>query len=193
MFGAAAWPLLAAFQELKVNAGRGDVSVWYPDSHNSAASYPLVVLLPGYSDSYPSYTRHFGLQQRIDTDGLIQVMALGRFDAFNHQYWMAWGDWTGTCNPAASYTYSYWYGGEDRTPDSVWSLALQYCGGADDDVLYLRSLISEVQSHLQVDASAISVLGQSNGVSCRLDTFPKICLPPIALPPYCVSTYSMVT
>ena len=149
-----------------VDAGRGAVTIELPDSYeaSSSTSHPLVVYLHGYGHyagnvygSDPGEFNHrFGLTDQIDSRGLLVAWARGRTDAFGVPYWMAYGDWTGSCD-AADYAYD--------TPEEAWDLALQYCGGADDDVDYLRALVSAIATRFRVDASRVFALGHSNGAA----------------------------
>ena len=127
----------------------------------------LVVLLPGYGDGYPSYTDQFGLGTQLDlyAGRFIQLLALGRTDTFGHQYWMAWGDWVGSCHPNA--TYSYFYDGleDELTPNEAWELALQHCGPSRADVDYIRALVAATNASYNVDPGKIFALGQSNGAA----------------------------
>ena len=69
---------------------------------------------------------------------------------------MAFGDWTGSCSSE-----EYAYDG----PEEAWDLALQYCGGPDDDVDYLVELVAAVSSAYSVDAARVTALGHSNGAA----------------------------
>mmetsp|Transcript_63175 Transcript_63175/g.105090 ORF Transcript_63175/g.105090 Transcript_63175/m.105090 type:complete len:420 (+) Transcript_63175:75-1334(+) len=158
-----------ALQIETVDAGRGPVEVQLPDSYDSSQNHALVVLLPGYGDDHPGFADQFGLGSQLNSyDGrFIQLLARGRTDMFGNQYWMAWGNWVGSCNPDASYSYAYWYDSpaDEFTADEAWARALQYCGTSDADVLYIRALVAKAVAAYAIDQRKIFALGQSNGAA----------------------------
>ena len=43
------------------------------------------------------------------------------------------------------------------------SQALDHCSGADDDVTYIRSIVTQLSAIYRIDSSRVSVHGHSNG------------------------------
>ena len=72
-----------------VDAGRGPVTLRLPASYDNASTgYPLVVLLPGWGsgDMYPGMADAQGLRSEVDAQQIIQLDALGRYDADGKHY-----------------------------------------------------------------------------------------------------------
>ena len=116
-----------------VNAGRGPVKVYYPDSYNPNEPLPLIMALHGYTSNGSGCENRFQLRQYVDSRRFIYFTPEGSINSQGWQYWNG----TDVC---CDY--------EDSNPD---------------DSGYLQTLIAQISALLAVDTQRISSVGYSNG------------------------------
>ncbi len=122
-----------ADQVLQVNAGRGLINVYYPDSYDPSEPLPLLVGLHGYGGNGPGLESYFQLRQHVDSRRFIYLYPNGTVDPWGYRFWNA------TINCC------------DFQPSNV------------DDSGYIQALIQQVRNSLSVDERRISTIGHSNG------------------------------
>eukprot|EP00965_Chrysotila_dentata_P147361 4864603-Pleurochrysis_carterae.AAC.1 len=88
-------------QQQTIWAGRGAVDMYLPSGYRTTGceSYPLVVQLHGYHLDATTHDSFFGLGDVINRHRVIVAKPNGRVDLEGNRYWMAWGEWTGSCSP----------------------------------------------------------------------------------------------
>ena len=116
-----------------VNAGRGPVKVYYPNSYNPNEPLPLIMALHGYSSNGAGCESRFQLRQHVDSRRFIYFTPEGSINSQGWQYW----------------------NGTDACCD--------YENSNPDDSGYLQTLIAQISTLLSVDRQRISSVGYSNG------------------------------
>ena len=116
-----------------VNAGRGPVKVYYPDSYNPNEPLPLIMALHGYTSNGADCESRFQLRQHVDSRRFIYFTPEGSTNSQGWQYW----------------------NGTDACCD--------FDNSDVDDSGYLQTLISQISALLSVDTQRISSVGYSNG------------------------------
>jgi len=124
---------LCAQSTVLVNAGRGDIAVRVPAGYDPGEGAPLIMLLHGYSSNGASINAWFGFSQLADAYGFLLIAPDGTRDILGNPFWNA----TNAC--------------------------CDIFGRGTNDSGYLRDLIGEVQSALNVDDRRIYSVGHSNG------------------------------
>lgn len=104
-----------------------------PESYDPTGSFPLVVLLHGYTSSAAEQESYFRLTGEADRRGFLYAMPDGTTDPRGNRFWNA----TDACC--------------DFTRTGV------------DDAAYLRQLIDTVTSSYPVDPARVYLVGHSNG------------------------------
>ncbi|MGB0589794.1 MAG: alpha/beta hydrolase family esterase [Myxococcota bacterium] len=107
--------------------------VTLPDNYDPSVSWPLVMLLHGYSASGFIQDYYLGISERVDSGGFIFVLPDGTVDSEGKQFWNAV---PGCCN---------------------WD------GSPVDDAGYLVGLLEEAMARYNVDTSRVVLVGHSNG------------------------------
>jgi polyhydroxybutyrate depolymerase len=126
-------PLATADQVLQVNAGRGIINVYFPDSYDSSEPLPLLVGLHGYSHYGQGFEDYVQLRQHVDSRKFIYLYPNGTTDPWGNRYWNA----TDNCC-------------------DFWNTDI-------DDSGYIQALVQQVRNNLSVDERRISTIGHSNG------------------------------
>jgi len=104
----------------------------------STTKRPLIIALPGYTDTNPPFVKRFGLIQSSSDLGAILVAPNGRTNVQGITFWAATDG--GCCDNAP--------GKETRLMD---------------DVTYLKGLITAAKAKWMIDESRIAFVGHSNG------------------------------
>ena len=125
----------SAFCETTVllNAGRGDVAVYIPDSYDAKKTLPLIVALHGFTGSSEIVKKHWRMIRLVDEKQYILCIPDGTKNSKGQQFWNA----TDACC--------------DLENDGV------------DDSSYLHSLVELVEANYAVDTKSIHFMGHSNG------------------------------
>lgn len=118
-----------------IDAGRGELSVTVPEGYNASEPAPLIVLLHGYTSHGQRVDNYMGLSAVADEYGFLLVAPEGMREA------------EGDENP-------YW-----NASDACCNF---YDSGVDD-VGYLMSLISRMQTEYSIDERRVYLIGHSNG------------------------------
>lgn len=113
--------------------GDRPAKVVLPDDYDTSRSWPLVVLLHGYSATGPLQDAYFGLSRRGTDRGFITVLPNGTEDAAGNRFWNA----TDAC--------------------------CDFADSGVDDVQYLTELVAEAKERLAVDERRVYFMGHSNG------------------------------
>ena len=113
--------------------GKRPVTLEVPTSYDHHKSYPLVLVLHGYSANGWTQERLFGYHKLVDAEGVLVAAPDGLQDKDNNQFWNA----TDACC--------------DRQ------------GTNPDDVAYLSGLIKEIKAEYSVDPKRVYLIGHSNG------------------------------
>ncbi len=113
--------------------GDRPAEVLLPDDYSTSRSWPLVILLHGYSASAAVQDGYFRLSDRRHDRGFITVLPNGTRDASGKRFWNA----TNAC--------------------------CNFAGSDVDDVVYLSGLVSEAKQRLAVDTERVYFMGHSNG------------------------------
>ena len=108
-------------------------TVRVPGDYDPAGSYPLVVLLHGYTASGSVQEAYFGLRTAVNRLDFISVLPDGLVDSLGNRYWNA----TDAC--------------------------CNVDGSRVDDVAYLTGLIDEAIDTYAIDPARVYLLGHSNG------------------------------
>ncbi|MBC8201838.1 MAG: alpha/beta fold hydrolase, partial [Planctomycetes bacterium] len=116
-----------------VDAGRGDVSVYIPDSYDSKKPLPLIVALHGFTGSSEIVKKYWRMIRLVDEKKFILCVPDGTKNSEDKRFWNA----TKACC--------------DMEDSGV------------DDSGYLRALVELVESKYTVDQKSIHFLGHSNG------------------------------
>jgi polyhydroxybutyrate depolymerase len=113
--------------------GARPAPVTLPDDYDPSVSWPLVMLLHGYSVNGFLQDYYLGVGERVDSRGFILILPEGTVDSSGSQFWNAV---PGCCN---------------------WD------GSAVDDAGYLIGLLDEAMVRYNVDTSRVALIGHSNG------------------------------
>ncbi|MFU8807266.1 MAG: alpha/beta hydrolase family esterase [Bradymonadaceae bacterium] len=113
--------------------GERPARVLLPNDYDTDKSWPLVVLLHGYSASSTVQDAYLGLSARRHAYGFITIQP------------------DGTKNP------------EDKTFWNATEACCDFYGSGVDDLAYLEELIDEAEERLAIDPGRIYLLGHSNG------------------------------
>jgi len=131
------WLLMAsiAFGETKitVDAGRGDVNVYIPDSYDKKTPLPLIVALHGFTGSSAIVEKYWRMIRLVDDKNFILCIPDGTKNSDGKRFWNA----TKACC--------------DFDNDAV------------DDSGYLRKLVELMEKKYTVDQKSIHFMGHSNG------------------------------
>jgi polyhydroxybutyrate depolymerase len=113
--------------------GERPASYRLPADYDAAESWPLAILLHGYSASGLAQDLYLGFSQRAERAGIIAVVPDGTANSEGKLFWNA----TDAC--------------------------CNFEGDAVDDVAYITSLIDEAARYFHVDPARVYLLGHSNG------------------------------
>ena len=116
-----------------VDAGRGEVSIYIPDSYESEKPLPLIVALHGFTGSSEIVKKYWRMIRLVDDKQFILCVPDGTKNSEGKRFWNA----TKACCDM-----------EDA--------------GVDDSG-YLRALVELVESKYAIDPKSIHFLGHSNG------------------------------
>ena len=122
-----------AHDQLVVDAGRGPITVYFPDSYDPGTPLPVIVLLHGYTFSGAAMEAWLNFLSVIDEKEFIYAHPDGTTDAFNAPFWNA----TNAC--------------------------CNFFGSGVDDSQYLLDLIGQVELALSVDPKRIYMTGIDAG------------------------------
>lgn len=113
--------------------GDRPAKVVLPDDYDTSRSWPLVILLHGYTATNTIQDAYFGLSRRSTERGFITVLPNGTRDSGGNRFWNA----TDAC--------------------------CDFGNSGVDDVQYLTDLVGEAKERLAVDESRVYFMGHSNG------------------------------
>jgi polyhydroxybutyrate depolymerase len=116
-----------------VVGGDRPVTVQVPASYDATRPAPLLILLHGYSGTGPGVDEYLQLGAAADARGYVYAYPDGTTDSRGNQFWNA----TDAC--------------------------CNFSRADVDDVVYLTSLIAEIQAKLAIDPKRIAFVGHSNG------------------------------
>jgi polyhydroxybutyrate depolymerase len=116
-----------------VDAGRGDVAVYLPDTYDSEMPLPLIVALHGFTSSSEIIKNHWRLIRLVDEKNFVLCIPDGTKNSRGQRFWNA----TDACC--------------DFENDGV------------DDSTYLRSLVELLEANYAIDPKSIHFMGHSNG------------------------------
>jgi len=119
--------------EILIDVGRGPVTIHLPSSYDPNVPTPLVILLHGYTSSGQEIEDYIGFIPTAEEYGLLYAYPDGTTDCLGNRFWNA----TDAC--------------------------CNFCGSNVDDSGYLRALVEEIKSQLNVDQRRIYFTGHSNG------------------------------
>ncbi len=108
-------------------------SVTYPSDYASETTYPLAIMLHGFSVNAFLQDVIFGLSSKVDSHQFVLVMPEGTENPDGDQFWNA----TNEC--------------------------CDFYHQEPDDVRYISELIEQARSHFNIDPSRIALVGHSNG------------------------------
>ena len=123
----------AAQGDIVIDLGRGPITVNVPPSYDPDIPTPLVILLHGYSSSGQETEAYLQLTPVSDAFGFLYLYPDGTADPLGNRFWNA----TDAC--------------------------CDFFASNVDDSGYLRALIDEVATQLNVDPTQIVIAGHSNG------------------------------
>ena len=126
-------PEATADQVIQVNAGRGNVNVYYPDSYDPSEPLPLLIGLHGYSHYGQGFEDYLQLRPHVDSRKFIYLYPNGTIDPWGNRYWNA----TNNCC-------------------DFWNTNVNDSG-------YIQALVSLVKGSLSVDENRVATIGHSNG------------------------------
>jgi polyhydroxybutyrate depolymerase len=113
--------------------GDRPVSVLYPDDYDASQTWPLIMVLHGYSASGTIQNGYLGVSARGSANGFITLAPDGNRDLGGNRFWNA----TEAC--------------------------CDFAGSGVDDLGYLTGLIDEAVERLHVDPQRVYLVGHSNG------------------------------
>ncbi len=113
--------------------GERPVRLQVPSTYDSSLSYPLLVVLHGYTATAELQLLYTRLDTLVEAEGVLLLAPEGTRDAANNQFWNA----TDYC--------------------------CNFAGSDVDDSAYVRALIGDVSEVYNVDANRIYLWGHSNG------------------------------
>lgn len=122
-----------AYADFEVDLGRGSVTVHVPETYRRGNETPLVILLHGLGASGQIQESYMRFRPLLDEYGFLYAYPDGTRDLFGIRFWNA----TNACCDF-------------------------YSSGVDDSG-YLRDLIDEIRSRVDVDDDRIYLVGHSNG------------------------------
>jgi polyhydroxybutyrate depolymerase len=122
-----------AHEQLVVDAGRGPITVYFPDAYEPESPLPVVLLLHGYSSSGAAVESWLDLLALVDSRQFIYAHPDGTQDFFGFRFWNA----TDACC-------------------NIFGLPV-------DDSQYLSDLLDEIELVLAVDPRRVHFMGHSNG------------------------------
>ena len=122
-----------AHDQLVVDAGRGPITVYFPDSYDPGNPLPVVLLLHGYTSSGAEVESWLDLLALVDSREFIYAHPDGIQDFFGFRFWNA----TDAC--------------------------CNIFGIPVDDSQYLADLLDEIELVLAVDPRRVHFMGHSNG------------------------------
>ncbi|MCB1664306.1 MAG: alpha/beta hydrolase fold domain-containing protein [Pseudomonadales bacterium] len=140
LFAALALSLIAAgpvFAETRtsIDAGRGDVPLFVPDSYSAEQESPLIVLLHGYASSGSRQEDYMKFSALVDRYGFLYATPDGTEETEgNHRRF--WNASSACCN---------------------------FYRAALDDSAYVMNIIRQVQAAYRIDPRRIYLIGHSNG------------------------------
>lgn len=118
-----------------IDFGRGALPVTVPSNYEETKSWPLIVLLHGYTSSGQNQDNYWGISRLADDYGFLFVAPDGTRETGGNQA-RFWNASDACCN---------------------------FEGSQVDDSAYIRSIIDQMKSAYNVDANRIYVMGHSNG------------------------------
>lgn len=127
------WLIPASEIILGESFDRPPVSVHLPFLYHASKSYPLLVMLHAYTADGPFQNLYFNLHRNARFEGYVLFYPDGLVDSDGNHYWTA----TEACCDL-----------DKRN---------------NDDAGYIKSLIDEVQTKVNIDANRIFLIGHSNG------------------------------
>jgi polyhydroxybutyrate depolymerase len=113
--------------------GRPAATVFAPDSYSAIRTYPVVVLLHGYSSNSALIDTYFGFSAQIPNRDFILVVPNGKIDSNGLQFWNAT---EGCCD---------------------------FDHSNSDDVGYVKELVAQVEALYSIDKARVYAAGHSNG------------------------------
>ena len=122
-----------AHDQIVVDAGRGPITVYIPDSYDPGTPLPVVLLLHGYTSSGTAMEAWLKYLSVIDEKEFIYAHPNGTTDFFGFRFWNA----TNAC--------------------------CNLFGSPVNDSQYLSDLLDEIESSLAVDPLRVHITGHSNG------------------------------
>lgn len=118
-----------------IDFGRGDVLVRVPSAYSDSDSYPLVILLHGYSSSGQRIDNYFKVSNLVDDYDFLFVAPDGTQEKSGRQN-RFWNASDACCN---------------------------FFESEVDDSGYIRSIIDEMKERYNVDERRVFLIGHSNG------------------------------
>jgi polyhydroxybutyrate depolymerase len=125
--------LAPAHNQIVVNAGRGPITVYIPDSYDPGTPLPAILMLHGYTSSGASMEAWLQFLAVIDEKEFIYAHPNGTKDLLNNAFWNA----TNAC--------------------------CNLFGSPVNDSQYLSNLLDEIELNLSVDPLRVHMAGHSNG------------------------------
>lgn len=122
-----------AAADIVVDAGRGPVVVYVPDSYDPAEPTPLIGLLHGYDSNGPWQVGYYAFPPMSEAYGFIYFVPEGTIDPSGSRFWNA----TDAC--------------------------CDFYDSGVDDAGYLMALVAEIRAQLTIDPRRIHFAGLSNG------------------------------
>ena len=114
--------------------GDRPATVYYPADYGGGRTWPLVILLHGYSASGVIQDFYLGFHAAATAAGYVTVVPEGTVDGSGNQFWNADPSWC--CN---------------------------FGDSAVDDEAYLLGLVAEATAQLPIDPARVYLVGHSNG------------------------------
>jgi polyhydroxybutyrate depolymerase len=118
-----------------IDFGRGDVLVRVPSAYSDSDSYPLVILLHGYSSSGQRIDNYFKVSNLVDDYDFLFVAPDGTQEKSGRQN-RFWNASDACCN---------------------------FFESEVDDSGYIRSIIDEMKERFNIDERRVFLIGHSNG------------------------------
>lgn len=123
----------AAMDLPRILGGDRPARVIVPPDYDASETWPVVILLHGYSASGIAQDAYFRMSQTAREQGFLLLRPDGTTDAGGNRFWNA----TARC--------------------------CDFGGTGVDDVAYLREILAELAMHYNVDADRVYLVGHSNG------------------------------
>lgn len=118
-----------------IDFGRGELPVTVPSNYSQSTSWPLIVLLHGYTSSGQSQDSYWGISRLADDYGFLFVAPDGTKEAGGNQS-RFWNASDACCNFESNQV---------------------------DDSAYVSSIIEQMKEKYEVDDNRVYVIGHSNG------------------------------